>query len=125
MKNILFSFLFLISALIPEDLQTFKMEDGTKIIGTILSENDSVFEIETILGIVQIEKRDIKKSKWRFYMNDGTILVGNKITDSDTEVIIDADIGVFKIQKDDYYLTIPILDDRIYLSIMFAIAIFI
>ena len=58
-------------------------------------------------------------------MNDGTILVGNKITDSDTEVIIDADIGVFKIQKDDYYLTIPILDDRIYLSIMFAIAIFI
>jgi hypothetical protein len=125
MKNILFCFLFLISALLPEDLQTFRMEDGTKIIGTILSENDSVFEIETYLGIVQIEKKDIKKSKWKFYMNDGTILVGNKITDSDTEVIIDADIGIFKIQKDDYFLTMPILNDRIYLAIMFAIAIFI
>jgi len=125
MKYILFSFLFLVSALFSERLQTFRMEDGTKIIGTILSENDSVFEIETSLGIVQIEKRDIKKSKWKFYMNDGTILVGNKVASSDTEVIIDADIGVFKIQKGDYYLTMPIFDDRIYLGIMFAIAIFI
>ena len=58
-------------------------------------------------------------------MNDGTILVGNKVSDSDTEVIIDADIGVFKIQKSDYYLTIPILNDRVYLVMMFAIAIFI
>ena len=125
MKQILFSFLFLVSALLSENLQTFRMEDGTKIIGTIISENDSVFEIETSLGIVQIEKRDIKKSNWKFYMNDGTILVGSRVANSDTEVIIDADIGVFKIQKEDYYLTIPIFSDRIYLGIMFVIAIFI
>ena len=125
MKYILFSLLFLFSSLFAQDVQTFRMEDGTKIIGTILSENDTVFEIETSLGIVQIEKRDIKKSKWKFFMNDGTILVGNKVSDSDTEVIIDADIGVFKIKKDNYYLSIPIIDDRIYLGLMFAVAIFI
>ena len=125
MKYILFSLLFLFSSLLAQDVQTFRMEDGTKIIGTILSENDTVFEIETSLGIVQIEKRDIKKSKWKFFMNDGTILVGNKVSDSDTEVIIDADIGVFKIKKDNYYLSIPIIDDRIYLGLMFAVAIFI
>ena len=125
MKYILFSLLFLFSYLFPQDVQTFRMEDGTKIIGTILSENDTVFEIETALGIVQIEKRDIKKSKWKFFMNDGTILVGNKVSDSDTEVIIDADIGVFKIKKDNYYLSIPVIDDRIYLGLMFAVAIFI
>jgi len=101
------------------------MEDGTKIIGTVISENDTVFEIETSFGIVQVEKRDIKKSKWKFFMNDGTILVGNRVSDSDTEVIINADIGVFKIKKEDYFLTIPILSDRIYLALMFAIAIFI
>ena len=125
MKHILFSLLFLFSSLFSQGIQTFRMEDGTKIIGTILSENDTVFEIETALGIVQIEKRDIKKSKWKFFMNDGTILVGNKVSDSDTEVIIDADIGVFKIKKDNYYLSIPVIDDRIYLGLMFAVAIFI
>ena len=125
MKYILFSLLFLFSALLSENLQTFRMEDGTKIIGTILSENDTVFEIETSLGIVQIEKGDIKKAKWKFFMNDGTILVGNKVSDSDTEVIIDADVGVFKIGKENYYLSIPIIDDRIYLGLMFAVAIFI
>ena len=125
MKYVLFSLLFLFSSLLSQSVQTFRMEDGTRIIGTILSENDTVFEIETSLGIVQIEKRDIKKSKWKFFMNDGTILVGNKVSDSDTEVIIDADIGVFKIKKDNYYLSIPIIDDRIYLGLMFAVAIFI
>ena len=125
MKHILFSFLFLVSALFSENLQTFRMEDGTKIIGTILSENDSIFEIETSLGVVQIEKKDIKKSKWKFYMNDGAILVGHRVAGSDTEVIIDTDMGVFKIQKEDYYFTVPIFDDRFYLGIMFAIAIFI
>ena len=125
MKYILFSLLFLFSSLFSQDIQTFRMEDGTKIIGTIISENDAVFEIETYLGIVQIEKRDIKKSKWKFFMNDGTILVGNKVSQSDTEVIINADIGVFKIKKEDYFLTLPILSDKIYLGLMFAIAIFI
>ena len=125
MKYVLFSFLFLVSTLLSENLQTFRMEDGTKIIGTVISENDSVFEIETSLGIVQIEKRAIKKSRWKFYMNDGTILVGNRVANSDIEVIIDTDIGVFKLQKEDYYLTIPIFNDPVYLVLMFAIAIFV
>ena len=47
MKYILFSLLFLFSALFPENLQTFRMEDGTKIIGTILSEIDIVFDFIT------------------------------------------------------------------------------
>ena len=125
MNYIYFIFLLLTSALFSDSLQTFKMEDGTKILGTIISENDSVFEIETTLGIVQIEKRDIKKSKWKFFMTDGNILVGNKISYSDTEVIIDADIGIFKIKKKDYFLSLPVINDRIYLTLMFAVAIFI
>ena len=60
MKYVNFSFLFLVSTLLSNDEQTFKMEDGSKIVGTIMSEDDSIFEIETTLGIVQIEKRDIK-----------------------------------------------------------------
>ena len=125
MKYVNFGFLFLVSTLFSSDEQTFKMEDGSKILGTIISEDDSIFEIETTLGIVQIEKRDIKKSKWKFFMNDGNILVGNKISQSDTEIILDADIGIFKIKKEDYFLTIPIIGDRVYLALMFCIAIFI
>ena len=123
MKHILFSFIFLISTLFSENLQTFRLNDGTKIIGTILSENDSVFEIETSLGIIQVEKRDIKKSKWKFFMNDGTILVGNKVSESEIEVIIEADMGVFKIKKENYFLTMPILSERILLVVMFAVSV--
>ena len=123
MKYILFSFLFLISTLFSENLQTFRLNDGTKIMGTILSEDDSVFEIETSLGIIQVEKRDIKKSKWKFFMNDGTILVGNKVSESETEVIIDTDMGVFKIKKEGYFLTMPIIGERILLGIMFAVSV--
>ena len=124
MQYILFFFLIICSSMFSKELQTFKLKDGTKIVGNILSEDDVVFEVETSLGLIQVEKKSIKKSGWKVFMNDGTVLVGNKISASENEIILNTDIGIFKIKKDDYFMAIPVLNNKIYFGLMFAVAIF-
>ena len=57
-------------------------------------------------------------------MNNGNVLVGNKVSSSDTELILNTDLGVFKIKKDDYFLCVPSINNTVYISLMFIIAIF-
>tara|TARA_B100000131_G_scaffold142441_1_gene138608 strand:+ start:293 stop:670 length:378 start_codon:yes stop_codon:yes gene_type:complete len=123
--NYKFFWIFFLSCIVfSNDLYTFKLEDGTKITGTILSEEENIFEIETELGIIQIQKDDIKKYKCKVFMNNGNVLVGKKVSSSDTELILNTDLGVFKIKKDDYFLCVPSINNTVYISLMFIIAIF-
>ena len=122
-QTVLLIFLFL-SAFFAKDLQTFKLEDGTKITGKVISEENEIFEVETEFGLVQIDKKDIKKYQCKVFMNNGNILVGSKISSSENELILDTDMGVFKIKKDDYFLCIPSIRSDIYFVLMFVIAIF-
>ena len=112
------------SIFFSKDSQIFKLEDGTKITGKIISEENDIFEVETEFGLVQIEKKDIKKYQCKVFMNNGNILVGSKISSSENELILDTDMGVFKIKKDDYFLCIPSIRSDIYFVLMFVIAIF-
>ena len=122
--NYSFFWTFIIACiLLPQEIQTFKLEDGSKISGSIISEHKNIFEIETDLGVVQIEKDNIKQSKCKVFMNNGNILVGNKISSSENELILNTDLGVFKIKKDDYFLCIPSINNNIYIGLMFIIAI--
>ena len=102
---------------------SFKLENGTKIQGYIVSENDSIYEVDTNLGLVQFEKKDIKKFECMYFMNNGNILVGDKVSSSENEVILNTDLGVFKIKKDDYFLWLPNLSNEAYITFMFIIAI--
>ena len=102
---------------------SFKLENGTKIQGYIVSENDSIYEVDTNLGLIQIEKKDIKKFECMYFMNNGNILVGDKVSSSENEVILNTDLGVFKIKKDDYFLWLPNLSNEAYITFMFIIAI--
>ena len=123
MKLKILFFLTCISFLFSDNSQTFKLQDGTKITGIIISENDSMFEVDTKLGIIQIFKKDIKKQQYRVFLNDGNVLVGNKISSSDKKIILDTDMGVFKINKEDYFLCIPSIKNDIFFIMMFVIAI--
>ena len=107
-----------------EDLQEFKLKNGTKIKGEIASENELFYEVNSRFGLVQIDKKDIKKMECKFFLNDGNVMVGNKISSSKEQVIIETEMGVFKIKKDDYYLCIPSINNDIYFILMFIIAIF-
>jgi hypothetical protein len=119
--QILFIFIG-ISLLFSQEEHTFKLQDGTKIKGIILSEDDSVFEVDTEFGLVQIQKKDVKKNEYKIYLKSWNILIGNKISDSENEFIIDTQLGVFRLNKDDYYIAVPSIHNDVYLVIMCIIA---
>ena len=99
------------------DSQVFKLKNGTKIKGEIVSENDSSYEIDSRFGLVQIDKKDIKKMECRVFLNDGNIMVGSKISSSDQQIILDTEMGVFKIKKEDYFLCLPSIRSDIFLPL--------
>ena len=120
-KILLLLSFFLIA--LGQEEHSFKLENGTKISGYIVSENDSIYEVDTNLGLIQIEKKEIKKFECVYFMNNGNILVGDKVSSSETEVILNTDLGVFKIKKEDYFLWIPKFSNEAYVALMFFIAI--
>ena len=116
----IFSFFCIVLA---EEKHSFRLEDGSKVIGYIVSEDEDIYELDTKFGLIQIEKKNIKKFECIYFLNDGNVLVGNKISSSDSEVILNTDIGVFKINKDDYFLWLPKFNNEVYIAMMFLIAI--
>ena len=116
----IFSFFCII---LSDEKHSFRLEDGSKVIGYIVSEDENIYELDTKFGLVQIEKKDIKKFECIYFLNDGNILVGDKVSSSDSEVILNTDIGVFKINKDDYFLWLPKFNNEAYIAMMFLIAI--
>ena len=103
--------------ILSEDLQVFKLKNGTKIKGEIVLENNSSYEIDSRFGLVQIDKKDIKKMECRVFLNDGNIMVGSKISSSDQQIILDTEMGVFKIKKEDYFLCLPSIRSDIFLPL--------
>ena len=120
--QILFIFIG-ISLLFSKEEHTFKLQNGTKIKGVITFEDSSIFEVDTELGLVQIEKRDIKENQYKIYLKSWNVLTGNKISDSENEFIIDTKLGVFRLNKDDYFLAVPSIHNDTYLVIMCMITV--
>ena len=85
--------------ILSEDLQVFKLKNGTKIKGEIVLEDDSSYEIDSRFGLVQIDKKDIKKMECRVFLNDGNIMVGSKISSSDQQIILDTEIASLDFKK--------------------------
>ena len=60
MKNILVILFFSCAILFSqEDKKTFYLKDGTTIVGTVVSENDSTFSVQSSFGQIVINKTDI------------------------------------------------------------------
>ena len=115
-KMLLFS-ICIVSFIFPEDLQVFKLKNGTKIKGEIISENDSFYEVDSRFGLIQVDKKDIKRMECRIFLTDGNIMVGQKISSSDKQIILDTEIGVFKVKKEDYFLCLPSIRSDIFLPV--------
>ena len=122
MKYQILFIIMAVSFLLSKEEHTFKLQNGTKIKGIIMSEDDSIFEVDTEFGLVQIEKKDVRKNEYKVYLKSWNILTGNKISDSKNEFIIDTELGVFKLNKDDYYIAMPCIHNDIFLVIMCIVA---
>ena len=123
MKSRILVIILISTLFFAKEEHSFKLKNGSKIIGTIVSENDEIYELDTNMGLIQISKKDIKRFECLFFMNDGNILAGKRVSSSENEIILDTEIGVFKMDKTDYYLWLPKLSNQTYTSLMFLIAI--
>ena len=121
-RILLFS-ICIVSFIFSEDSQVFKLKNGAKIKGEIVSENDSHYEINSRFGLIQIDKKDIKKMECKVFLKDGNIMIGSKISSSKEQIILDTEMGIFKIKKEDYYLYIPSINNNIYFILMFVVSI--
>ncbi|MDA0986075.1 MAG: hypothetical protein O3A55_00500 [Bacteroidetes bacterium] len=65
MKKFFIVLIFTSSLLFPQEEQTktFYLEDGTKLVGTVVSENDSLIILKTSFGEVKINKIDLTAKK--------------------------------------------------------------
>tara|TARA_Y100001970_G_C13816856_1_gene642824 strand:- start:125 stop:502 length:378 start_codon:yes stop_codon:yes gene_type:complete len=112
-----------LSFIFSKEEHTFKLQNGSKIKGIIMSEDDVVFEVDTEFGLIQIEKKDVRKNQYKIYLKSWNILTGNKISESENEFIIDTELGVFRIDKDDYYIAAPSIHNDVFLVLMCIAAI--
>lgn len=112
-----------LSFIFSKEEHIFKLQNGSKIKGIIMSEDDFIFEVDTEFGLIQIEKKDVRKNQYKIYLKSWNILTGNKISESQNEFIIDTELGVFRIDKDDYYIAAPSIHNDIFLVLMCMAAI--
>ena len=82
MKSRILVIILISTLFFAKEEHSFKLKNGSKIIGTIVSENDEIYELDTNMGLIQISKKDIKRFECLFFMNDGNILAGKRVSSS-------------------------------------------
>ena len=93
--------LFVIVSSILAQEQTFKLKDGTVIIGKVQEETDLTMQVETKFGIVTISKNELIMTKYEVKLNSGEFFSGIKTAENVESIILETNMGVLTIQKSD------------------------
>ncbi len=101
MKTLLFT-LLVIGVIYSQEKaeKTFPLKNGDKIYGTILTENDSVFVVQTSFGEVSVRKSDIKLQTITLYLNDGSIVTGGILSRDELNYTLQTSFGIVTISKE-------------------------
>ena len=78
--------------------QSFKLKDGTVVVGTIQNETDIEIEVLTKFGLVKINKSSLIQTQYEVKLNSGETLIGTKV-DNGNSIILNTSIGELTIQK--------------------------
>ena len=81
--------------------QTFKLKDGTIIVGSIKQETESDIEVQTKFGIVTINKSELILTEYIVKLQSGETLVGIKMEEDSETIKLKTQMGVLTIQKSD------------------------
>lgn len=102
MKNLLV--IILLSGLIfsqsGENL-TFKLQDGTVIVGLVIEETETTFIIQTKYGSVTLNKDELVRTEYEIKLNSGETFSGTKLSETDTSIQLKTKVGVLNIEKAD------------------------
>ena len=102
MKNLLV--IILLAALIfsqSGENQSFKLQDGTVIIGLVIEETETTFIIQTKYGSVTLNKDELVRTEYEIKLKTGETFSGIKLSETDIVIKLDTKLGVLDIEKSD------------------------
>ena len=81
--------------------QTFKLQDGTVIVGAIQEETDTTYIIKTKYGSVTLNKDELVQTEYEIKLNSGETFSGIKLSETNTSIQLKTKVGVLNIEKSD------------------------
>ena len=96
-----FTFAISINNLVHAQEQTFKLTDGTVIVGTVQEETDLTMQVETKFGIVTINKSELILTRYEVKLKTGENFVGIITGEYTESIILKTRIGELTIQRSD------------------------
>ena len=97
---LILSSLILITSIFSQD-ETYKLKDGTVIVGTIQEETNSTLIVQTKFGLVTINKSELIQIQYEVKLKSGETLVGIKISENSESIILKTQMGELTIQRSD------------------------
>lgn len=80
--------------------RTVQLNNGDKVSGSVVADNDSVIVLKTSFGEVSIRKTDIKPQTITLYLKDGSIVSGEILSRDDRQFSIKTSFGIVSIEKE-------------------------
>ena len=96
-----YSILLFISAPLFAQEQTFKLQDGTVIVGSVQEETETTYIIVTKYGSVTLNKNELVQTEYEIKLNSGETFSGTKLSETDTSIQLKTKVGVLNIEKTD------------------------
>jgi len=81
--------------------QSFKLKDGSVVVGTIQNETDTEIEVLTKFGLVVINKSSLIQTQYEIKLNSGETLIGTKAEENDQTITLITSMGTLTIQRSD------------------------
>jgi hypothetical protein len=103
MKILFFFFLSLFlsfNSFANSNKQIWHLKDGSKIVGTKISDDQETLTIETFLGTQVIEKKHLAQIKIEVYLLDSSLIFGELLEETQDSYKIKTTIGIVDIPKD-------------------------
>ena len=74
--------------------QTFKLKNGTVIIGKVQEETDLTMQVQTKFGLITINKDDLIYTEFKIHLNSGETVSGIKEADNAESIILKTSMAV-------------------------------
>jgi len=94
-------FLILSITLIFSQDQTFKLQDGTVIVGSVQEETETTYIIATKYGSVTLKKDELVQTEYEIKLNSGETFSGIKLSETDISIQLKTKVGLLNIEKID------------------------
>ena len=92
--------LLLITTIFAQE-QTFKLQDGTVIVGSVQEETETTYIIETKYGSVILNKNELVQTEYEINIKSGETFKGTKLSETDSSIQLKTKVGVLNIDKSD------------------------